>query len=93
MEGAYYNYKPASEEILEKTRRIERVCENHHVPLKAAALQFPFGHPAVVTNIPGTGSKARFDENMAMMRHAIPPAFWAELKAEGLLSEETPVPE
>jgi D-threo-aldose 1-dehydrogenase len=90
--GAHYNYAPAPPEIMEKTRRIQTVCDRQHVPLKAAALQFPFGHPTVVSNIPGTRTKARFEENLALMRYPIPVDFWAELKAEGLLVEDAPVP-
>jgi D-threo-aldose 1-dehydrogenase len=52
VEGAHYDYAPASPEILDKTRRIEEVCRRHGVPLKAAALQVPtrppdggVGHP------------------------------------------------
>lgn len=41
-----YNYEPAGEEVLARTRRIEAVCARHAVPLIAAALQFPLGHPA-----------------------------------------------
>jgi D-threo-aldose 1-dehydrogenase len=92
VEGARYNYKPAPIEIMEKTRRIETVCNHHKVPMKAAALQFPFGHPAVVTNIPGTGSIERFKENIEMMQYPIPLDFWAELKHEKLISENTPIP-
>ena len=33
--------------------RIQAVCERHGVPLAAAALQFPLGHPAVASVIPG----------------------------------------
>jgi D-threo-aldose 1-dehydrogenase len=91
-EGAHYNYQPAPPEIIEKTKRIEKVCARYHVPLKAAALQFPFGHPAVVANIPGTRSKGRFEENLALFRHPIPPDLWDELREKKLISEKAPLP-
>jgi D-threo-aldose 1-dehydrogenase len=94
-EGAHYNYQPAQPappEIIEKTKRIEKVCARYHVPLKAAALQFPFGHPAVVANIPGTRSKGRFEENLALFRHPIPPDLWDELREKKLISEKAPLP-
>ncbi|UCF94925.1 MAG: aldo/keto reductase [Desulfobacterales bacterium] len=93
VEGAHYNYAPAPPAIIAKTQRIEEVCARHGVPLKAAALQFPFGHPSVVANIPGTSHRARFNENLALMTQRIPADFWAELKAEKLLAERTPVPD
>ena len=54
--GAYYNYAPATPEIMHRVSRIEAVCRRHGVPLPAAALQFPLGHPAVAAVIPGAFS-------------------------------------
>ncbi|WP_027134899.1 aldo/keto reductase [Geminicoccus roseus] len=91
--GAKYNYKPAPEPIMERVRRIEAVCQRHQVPLKAAALQFVLGHPAIVANIPGTRTVAQLEENLAIFRTEIPQDFWADLKKEGLVREDAPVPE
>jgi D-threo-aldose 1-dehydrogenase len=90
--GARYNYTPASPEILETTRRIEAICRRHGVPLAAAALQFPLGHPAVAAIIPGAAAPAEVERNLAHFRTAIATDLWAELKAEGLLHPEAPVP-
>jgi D-threo-aldose 1-dehydrogenase len=92
VEGARYNYAPASAEMLEKTRRIEAVCRRHGVPLPAAALQFPLGHPAVAATIPGAVSPGEAEQNLSHIRAQIPADFWAELKAEGLLHPEAPTP-
>jgi D-threo-aldose 1-dehydrogenase len=92
VEGAHYDYAPASPEILEKTRRIEEVCRRHNVPLKAAALQFPLGHPTVASVIPGMGSPKRVAENMNLLAHKIPPDLWAELRAERLIRQDAPLP-
>ena len=92
VEGAHYNYAPAAPEIMEKTRKIETVCARFNIPMKAAALQFPFGHPAVVSNIPGVKTKDRFEENLSLFTHPIPAEFWAALKAESLIVPEAPVP-
>ncbi|MEA2608789.1 MAG: D-threo-aldose 1-dehydrogenase, partial [Chloroflexota bacterium] len=77
---------------LEKTRKIQAVCDRHAVPLAAAALQFPLGHPSVASVIPGASSPAQQARNVAAFRHPIPPDLWAELKHEGLLREDAPVP-
>jgi D-threo-aldose 1-dehydrogenase len=90
--GASYAVAPASAAILDKTRRIQTVCERHGVPLPAAALQFPLAHPAVAAIVPGARSAAQVEQNLAHMRHAIPPDLWAELKTERLLHSEAPVP-
>lgn len=91
IEGAYYNYAPAPAHLMERVRGIEAVCARHAVPLQAAALQFPFGHPAVATVIPGARSVAEVESNVGFVEHAISADFWAELKQEELIDAESPV--
>lgn len=90
--GVAYNYLPAPSELLERARRLRTVCERHGVPLKAAALQFPLGHPAVTVVLTGSRSAAELQENLSMFRMNIPSGLWEELKAEGLLSMDAPTP-
>lgn len=89
--GANYNYKPAPPEILARVARIEAVCARHDVPLAAAALQFPLGHPRVASIIPGAARPEEAASNAALMARKIPAALWAELKAEGLMLASAPV--
>jgi D-threo-aldose 1-dehydrogenase len=90
--GAYYNYDVAPPEILERVRRIEAVCTAHGVALIEAALRFPLGHPAVVSVIPGAQSADEVRRNAEIIGASIPPALWDNLKAEGLLRVDAPVP-
>jgi D-threo-aldose 1-dehydrogenase len=90
--GAKYAYADPSEAVLQKTRRIQEVCERHGVPLPAAALQFPLGHPSVASVIPGASSPAQQARNVDAFRHPIPADLWAELKHLGLLRDDAPVP-
>ncbi len=90
--GAKYKYADPAPDVLERVRRIEAVCARHGVPLAAAALQFPFGHPAVASVIPGALNPEHVRRNVASFGHRIPPALWAELKHEQLLREDAPVP-
>lgn len=92
VQGARYRYAEATPEVMAKVKRIEAVCERHNVPLAAAALQFPIGHPSVASVIPGALLPEHVTRNIAAFRHAIPAALWAELKYEGLLREDAPVP-
>jgi len=78
---------------MEQVRKIEQVCANHSVPLKAAALQFPLGHKAVISTIPGSRSEAELEDNIQMVGFPIPEAFWCELKDRNLLPREAPVPD
>jgi D-threo-aldose 1-dehydrogenase len=91
--GAYYNYRPATPEIMQRVARIEAVCARHGVPLPAAALQFPLGHPAVAAVIPGALNAQQIAANIANARHTIPAAFWEELKADKLIRQDAPTPE
>jgi D-threo-aldose 1-dehydrogenase len=76
--------------VMARARRIDELCRGFDVPLGAAALQFPFGHPAVVSIIPGPNAPEQVRTNLAWMRHDIPAELWAALKAEGLIRPEAP---
>ena len=90
--GAHYNYETAPAELLERAQRIRDVCARHNVPIKAAAVQFPLGHPAVTCVVVGCRSQQQLDESIEMFEVDIPSALWSDLKAERLLPPETPTP-
>jgi D-threo-aldose 1-dehydrogenase len=90
--GTTFNYAPAPPELIVRAQRIEAVCERHAVPLKAAAIQFPLGHPAVASVVIGVRSVLELEENIAMFSHPIPDDLWRDLKETGLLPEEAPTP-
>lgn len=87
-----YAYGAAPEAVRAKVAGIERVCAAHGVSLAAAALQFVLAHPAVASVIPGAARPEEVRENLASFAAPIPAAFWADLKAEGLLVADAPVP-
>jgi D-threo-aldose 1-dehydrogenase len=90
--GAKFNYADAPEEILEKVRKVEEVCNRHQVPMKAAALQFTLAHPAVASVIPGARSVEELEENFRLASHPIPPDFWTDLRRSRLIPDEAPTP-
>jgi D-threo-aldose 1-dehydrogenase len=90
--GACYNYEPAPPDILERVARIEAVCRAHGVRRVEAALAFPLAHPCVCCVIPGGQRPAEVEANAAVLRASIPPALWSDLKAEGLMRADAPVP-
>ena len=92
LAGATFFYTDAPPEIVERTRSIERVCKRHDVALAAAALQFPLAHPAVASVVTGMRNQDEVAQNIAHCRRPIPPAFWQELKHEGLIAGAAPVP-
>ncbi|MGQ0485165.1 MAG: aldo/keto reductase [Hyphomicrobiales bacterium] len=91
-QGAWYNYERAPKHIVDRVKKIEAVCARHKVKLAQAALRFPLTHPAVVSVIPGAASPKEVALNQKTMSTKIPKALWADLKAEGLLHKEAPVP-
>ena len=56
-------------------------------------MQFPLAHPAVASLVAGVRTPAHLDDYPAMLAHAIPADLWAELRAEGLLPADAPVPD
>ena len=89
--GAYYNYDPAPPAHSRARRAsLEAVCTRHGVKLVEAALRFPLMHPAVVCVIPGASRPEEIALNMATLAASLPPALWADLKAEGLVRADAP---
>lgn len=87
-----YGYANASEAIKAKVRGIEAVCEAHDVALPTAALHFPLAHPAVAALIPGAAKPEEIVQNLKSFAAPIPAQFWADLKTEGLIVADAPVP-
>lgn len=90
--AATFDYAPAAREWLERTARIEAVCDTFGVPLRAAALQFVLAHPAVDIVMLGARTVAEWDDAQAMLRHPVAPAFWDALRAQGLVPLDAPTP-
>ncbi|MEV5017453.1 aldo/keto reductase [Streptomyces sp. NPDC053780] len=91
--GATYDYAAAPSELLDRAVRMREVTEAHGLPLRAAALRFPFGHPAVASVLVGARSAAQVVDAAALVRGPAPGAVWDDLRAQGLLPGGVPVPE
>ncbi|MCL4157408.1 UNVERIFIED_CONTAM: hypothetical protein GTU68_016103 [Idotea baltica] len=92
IEGARYDYAPASEEILQRVRDLNDVCDAHNTPLIAAALQFPLGHPVVKSVIPGASSPDEVRQNVEIFETPIPAGLWSDLKSQGLIRQDALTP-
>lgn len=89
--GATFFYVEAEPGIKERVARMEAVCARHGVAIAAAALQFPLHHPAVASVVTGMRSVHEARSNLEHCRATIPADFWAEMKREGLISQEAPI--
>lgn len=87
-----YDYGQAPRDVLERARRIADVCTRHGVDLPAAALQFPLAHPAIATVVIGERSREEVTQNSRYADAPIPPELWDDLRTEGLLRIDAPVP-
>lgn len=92
IEGAHYNYAPAPPGIMARVARIGAVCEAHGTALPTAAIQFALAHPAVATVVLGAVTPDEVRLNISALRSTAPAALWSDLKEEGLLPADAPVP-
>jgi D-threo-aldose 1-dehydrogenase len=90
--GAKYNYRPAPDDVLDRVKRIERVCASHGVALPVAAMHFALGHPAVASLVIGAVTPAEVTRNVAALSARVPASLWSDLKREDLLDTHAPVP-
>ncbi len=88
--GAFYNYDPAPQEILDRVNRIEAICGRHDVRMLDAAFQFPLLHPSVVSVIPGGQGLAEMASNLEAAGATIPADLWEDLKSEAFLHPNAP---
>ena len=80
-------------EILDKAQRLKAICDRHGVPLKAVALQFGLGHPAVAATLTACRAPEEIEENLNMVGLPVPDSLWSDLKTEGLIPEQAPTPD
>ncbi len=90
--GANFEYQAASPEIIARVEKIKALASRHDVPVKAAAVQFALAHPAVAAVIPGASKPSRIAEDHAALKAAIPADFWREMREQGLVAPDAPLP-
>jgi len=90
--GTTYNYRPVDPDNLKRARELYAVCEAEGVDVGAAALQFPLGHPAVVSVMAGMRSPAEVSSAIARMQAPVPISLWRKLKETGLLAAGALIP-
>jgi D-threo-aldose 1-dehydrogenase len=87
-----FNYGDAPQAVIDRVSRIEDVCDAHAVPLRSAALRFPYAHSAVASVLTGASSVDELRQNVESFTTPIPAAFWDALRAEDLLDPRAPTP-
>ena len=84
--NATYNYAPAPQELLDRAHLLADICESHGTTLPAAALHFPYRHPAVTSVVLGMRTPAQVKQNLDLASQSVPDQLWADLRDRGLIS-------
>lgn len=80
--SASYDYLPAPGNLVARARRLDAICAQFGVPLRAAAARFPMRHPAVASVLIGARSAAEVDDAASLWQSEIPAALWDALDTE-----------
>ena len=88
---ATYDYSTASAATVERARKLREVCDRYSVPLKAAALQFPFLHPSVLAVVAGARTAQEVTESARLIQHPIPSALWTDMGELDLIRRDVPL--
>jgi D-threo-aldose 1-dehydrogenase len=74
-----YAYTEAPDELLRRAQALADICDEHHVPLAAAALQFSVRDPRITSTIVGMSRPERVQQTLALAAFAIPGEVWPRL--------------
>ena len=88
VEGAHFDYMPATPEIAGKVGAMMGIAEKEGVPLAAPALQFPLRHPAVASVLIGTAKPESLRRNMALARMDLPESLYPAFEPHTLVAPE-----
>lgn len=84
--NATYNYEPAPQELLERANLLADLCESHGTTLPAAALHYPYQHPAVASVVLGMRTPGQVKQNLDLASQSVPEDLWDELRERGLIT-------
>ncbi len=77
--GARFNYTEAAPEVVERVRRIERICADFDVELGAVATRFASSHEAIATVCMGARSVEQQQRNLRWLEAEVPDELWIAL--------------
>jgi D-threo-aldose 1-dehydrogenase len=90
--GATYDYEAADAGRLERAQRLQRLCADHGIDLKAAAIRFVLAHPAVTATVIGARSPQEIAASVAAAEQPIPADFWRAVRRAALVDDRAPLP-
>jgi len=81
-----YDYVKVKPESLKRALDIKQLLADFHIPLTAAAIQFPLRHPVVTCVVTGSRSVKELTSNISDFDMDIPDAAWNALEESGLVN-------
>lgn len=75
-----YMYEKAPEQMLERARKLQSICQRYNVPLAAAALQFSLRDPRIASTIVGITHPERLAQTIALAQQTLPEQLWSDLQ-------------
>ncbi|MFC3325537.1 aldo/keto reductase [Mesorhizobium cantuariense] len=87
VQGAHFDYRPASHDVLDRVGAMERIAAEGGYPLAAAAFQFPLHEPAVATVLTGTAKLANLTRNLELLDIDVPETEYARYRPYTLVQE------
>lgn len=79
-------------EVLEKRTRLRAVAARYGVDLRTAALQFSLAPDVAVALVVGCANRQQVLADYTSLQTRTPDEFWSELRSEGLIENDAPVP-
>ncbi len=76
-----FNYADADPAIVARVDALRDVCDDHGVPLAAAAIRFPIRHPAVTSVVIGAKTADQVRQNVAWFGTELDDTLWSDLDA------------
>lgn len=83
--GAYYDYAPAPQEVLDRAIRLAELAHDHGATLPQTAMAFPLRNPQVASIAIGMRSADQVRRNTALVTEPVSRDLWRDLAAEGLI--------
>ncbi|MFI1092626.1 aldo/keto reductase [Streptomyces sp. NPDC020917] len=78
---AYFDYGPASADVLAHARRLAAICREHGTTLPHAAMRFPLRDPAAACVVAGVRTPLEAQADCAWMTTEVPARLWDHLDA------------
>jgi D-threo-aldose 1-dehydrogenase len=79
VDGAWYDYAPAPPEVVARVQRLDEVCRDAGIDLRAAAIQYPLRFAPVAAVVVGMASPEEVSENVQMLGIDIGDDVWGAL--------------